>query len=176
MRAQGSKDTFAVATALDQPASSILSLRESAMLRTVFQACDVNKSGDISKSELIKRCRQDPQTAKFFGLPSQINDAARAVFEEVFQGIDGDSDRKIGFSELEQFYATKVQTEMTLIDTPDIQELLRRVILLEKSTSGIQPATDEWNRIETPVPQDIGTNARTDIETNAQTNARTKEE
>eukprot|EP00928_Gymnodinium_smaydae_P084477 TRINITY_DN6774_c0_g3_i1.p1 TRINITY_DN6774_c0_g3~~TRINITY_DN6774_c0_g3_i1.p1 ORF type:complete len:489 (-),score=65.82 TRINITY_DN6774_c0_g3_i1:493-1959(-) len=79
-------------------------------LRNIFDKCDVNKDGQVSKRELIKTCRQDGEVAEFFNLPMQVRqeDGSRSKLEEVFQSIDTDGDREIRWAELLAFYRLRV--------------------------------------------------------------------
>ncbi|CAK0862617.1 unnamed protein product, partial [Prorocentrum cordatum] len=75
-------------------------------LRDVFQACDANSDGSINLRELIKACRQRPEVATFFGLPSEIHQEgpSRPAVMEFFQGADADNDREITWEELCRFW------------------------------------------------------------------------
>lgn len=75
-------------------------------LREIFEKCDKDNSGEVSKIEMIKACRSDPEIAKFFRLPEHIRqeDGSRTMMEERFQAMDNDSSREISWAELLAFY------------------------------------------------------------------------
>jgi len=79
-------------------------------LRQIFQLCDKDGGGAVSKIELIKIVRSQESIASFFGLPSQIRqeDGSRDKMERLFQHLDKDGDRNISFDEFLQFYTEQV--------------------------------------------------------------------
>jgi len=79
-------------------------------LREIFDNVDRDGNGLVTKIELVKACRNNPNVAKFFQLPETIRqeDGSRARFEEVFQTIDIDSSKEISWAELLAFYKSAV--------------------------------------------------------------------
>lgn len=87
----------------ENPKAFCISVDQEVMLRIIFKLIDVDNSGDLSRSEIIKAMRKDPNIgtvlnllsvayyiAALFGLPqtfAQESDA-RKKFEELFQTLD----------------------------------------------------------------------------------------
>lgn len=74
-------------------------------LREIFEACDINGDGHISRIELIRGLRRDPAIAACFGLPAVVRqeDGTREQFEKVFQQIDRDSKNKLSLADFLEF-------------------------------------------------------------------------
>eukprot|EP00913_Durusdinium_trenchii_P018536 g17418.t1 len=73
-------------------------------LQDAFTQCDTNKDNFVTKIELIKACKSHPEIAHLLGIPEHLRDSARDQFEQVFQAMDRDSDRKVTFDELKSYF------------------------------------------------------------------------
>jgi hypothetical protein len=75
-------------------------------LKLVFEMCDVNRDGSITKIEFIKACRTKPWVAELFKLPTQIRqeDGSRTKTEHFFQKLDKDDSKTITWEEFHDFY------------------------------------------------------------------------
>jgi len=80
--------------------------QDDAFLRSIFDRCDLNGDGQVSKIELIKLLRTDHEVADFFGLPYHIRqeDGTRDQMEAWFQQIDKDGDRFLTFDEFKHWF------------------------------------------------------------------------
>mmetsp|Transcript_41165 Transcript_41165/g.89906 ORF Transcript_41165/g.89906 Transcript_41165/m.89906 type:complete len:422 (+) Transcript_41165:61-1326(+) len=105
---------------------------DTTQLRDVFNLCDAQLTGRITKRDLIKAIRTYPEVAAFFGLPQQVRqeDGTRGAFEVVFQAMDANGNREITWSEFHCFYAgfepvlpSKADSMASLMNTPE-QELV----------------------------------------------------
>jgi hypothetical protein len=78
-------------------------------LRDIFEKCDRDKDGVISKIELIKACSEQPHVADFFGLPAKIRqeDGTRTQFEAFFQPIAQENDKQIRWAEILANFVSK---------------------------------------------------------------------
>lgn len=85
---------------------SVQKAPEEVRLREIFERCDLNKDGSISKIDLIKALRKDEEIADLFELPQQIRqeDGSRDAMERIFQAIDKDDDREINWEEFRKFF------------------------------------------------------------------------
>ena len=66
-----------------------------------FAAIDKNGNGELSRSEIIKACRVNPQVRELLGLPARVQqeDGSRDRFESVFQFLDADGSKSIELAE-----------------------------------------------------------------------------
>jgi Ca2+-binding EF-hand superfamily protein len=80
-------------------------------LRAIFEKCDINKDGHINKREFIKACREHPDLANLFELPTVIRvlDGSREQMEKRFQAMDTDNDREIRWAEFLAYYKHRVE-------------------------------------------------------------------
>ena len=69
-------------------------------VRAVFARVDRNGDEQLTRAELIRALRKDPELQVLLGLPARVGDEQRDVFESVFQGMDTDDDRSITVEEL----------------------------------------------------------------------------
>ena len=69
-------------------------------VRAVFTRVDRNGDEQLTRAELIRALRKDPELQVLLGLPARVGDEQRDVFESVFQGMDTDDDRSITVEEL----------------------------------------------------------------------------
>lgn len=78
-------------------------------LREMFDRCDQNKDGTINKRELIKILRIDQEVADFFQLPRNIRqeDGSRDSMEKLFQEMDKDGNREVGWEEFRAFFSRR---------------------------------------------------------------------
>lgn len=81
-----------------------------AILRDIFQQCDVSGDGLINKRELIKACRNHAHMRDFFGLAQHIRqeDGTRDAMEALFQRVDGDDNREWDWNEFRNAFADRV--------------------------------------------------------------------
>ncbi|CAE7277920.1 unnamed protein product [Symbiodinium sp. CCMP2456] len=70
----------------------------------VFRQCDANNDNFVTRIELIKACKSHPEIAQMLGIPENLRDSARAQFEQVYQALDADSDRKVSLDELRAYF------------------------------------------------------------------------
>lgn len=94
-------DTAEAVLPLLQQETFSVSLRA---LRDAFDQCDANKDNFVTKIELIKACRSHPNIAQLFGIPEHLRENAREQFEQVFQAMDRDGDRRLTFDELKAYF------------------------------------------------------------------------
>mmetsp|Transcript_105134 Transcript_105134/g.146549 ORF Transcript_105134/g.146549 Transcript_105134/m.146549 type:complete len:123 (+) Transcript_105134:31-399(+) len=73
-------------------------------LREVFRQCDANNDNFVTRIELIKACKSHPEIAQMLGIPENLRDSARSQFEQVYQALDADSDRKVSLDELRAYF------------------------------------------------------------------------
>jgi len=76
-------------------------------LQSVFDKCDANRDGKVSKAELIKALRRKSGLVSgALKLPVNIRqeDGSRDVFEQVFQGADADGDRYLTWEEFRSVF------------------------------------------------------------------------
>ena len=89
------------------PRQSVPSRRPKATATTVaraFDAIDANGNGVLSRAEVIKALRDSEEVRTLLGLPAQIHDETREVFENVFQKIDADGSKSIDKDEFHRFF------------------------------------------------------------------------
>jgi hypothetical protein len=79
--------------------------QDAAVIRGIFHRVDANGDGELTRSELIKALRKDPELQALLQLPPRIGDDQRGVFERVFQGMDADGGRTIDEAEFVAFVA-----------------------------------------------------------------------
>lgn len=72
-------------------------------LRVLFAATDTDNTGDVSMKQLILGLRRDPELCLELGLNPPRGATERAAFEELFKGIDKDSNSMISFQEIKDF-------------------------------------------------------------------------
>merc|ERR1711934_968792 len=76
----------------------------------IFEACDKGGDSQISKSELIARCKRDPAIAAFFGLPIHVfGPEHESELQAFFEGADVNGGGQMTFEELRMFYMSHSQ-------------------------------------------------------------------
>jgi len=77
-------------------------------LEELFNQCNIDGDGKISKIELIKACRGDPHLAGYFALTHSIRtEDGRDQMEKIFQAIGKDDSKTMTKEELFKFFAGK---------------------------------------------------------------------
>jgi len=96
-----SPTSSALPTGPTSPTSSALPTGPTVNAAEAFARIDTNGDGLLSRAEIIKACRVDPEVCGLLGLPQWIRqeDGSRDIFETVFQGLDADSSRYIDLAE-----------------------------------------------------------------------------
>ena len=94
---QAGEETEAAARLADA-----LAALDDVRLRAAFDSIDKNDDGGLTRAEVIRALRA-PATAELLGFPARITDDGRAAFEAVFQGMDRDNSRSVGFDEFAVF-------------------------------------------------------------------------
>jgi len=115
--------------------------QDDAFLRSIFERCDLNGDGHISKIELIKLLKRDREVADFFGLPYHIRqeDGTRDQMEAWFQRIDKDGDRFLTFDEFKHWFEFVKAAEpgneecQTTNVQPPVQRDASRLAVLSKA-------------------------------------------
>lgn len=79
-------------------------------LAEVFDMCDQNHDGTVSKTELIRVFREEPEVARMFGLPKHIRqrDGSWDLLQAVFNQIDRSGDDAITWDEFCQYFTDAV--------------------------------------------------------------------
>lgn len=88
------------------------------MLRMIFESCDVNHDGSISKIEFVKALRTHPAVAEFFNLPSVINEGGKEKLEQVFQKMDRDRSKTISWEEFQSCYCQQMSKSSSRPTSP----------------------------------------------------------
>ena len=67
----------------------------------------------LSRAEVIKAVRESEEVRTLLGLPAQIQDETREVFENIFQMIDVDGSKSIDRDEFQKFFLGGVKLDRT---------------------------------------------------------------
>ena len=78
-----------------------------------FKTLDANGNGVLSRAEVIKAVRESEEVRTLLGLPAQIQDETREVFENIFQMIDVDGSKSIDRDEFQKFFLGGVKLDRT---------------------------------------------------------------
>ena len=76
-----------------------------------FKTLDANGNGVLSRAEVIKAVRESEEVRTLLGLPAQIQDETREVFENIFQMIDVDGSKSIDRDEFQKFFLGGVKLD-----------------------------------------------------------------
>ena len=81
-------------------------------INRAFLRIDKDRNGRLTAAEIIKACRKFPHIRVLLGLPKIINESSHKKFEEIFQSMDEDGERKITFNEFLNFNREHRKTEL----------------------------------------------------------------
>lgn len=72
-----------------------------------FQRIDTNGNGSLSRLEVRRALKTDPELRKLLGLPAQIrpNDGSLELFDEIFKLLDTDDSKALGLNEFAKVFA-----------------------------------------------------------------------
>lgn len=88
-------------TLAKEQASACDSLVSKQRLREIFDKCDKDGNGTITKAELADALRKYPEVSFAFRLPDDLEDeCARGLFDELFEKMDADGDGEIEWEEM----------------------------------------------------------------------------
>lgn len=70
-------------------------------IKTLYESCDKNHDGTVTRVELVIALRSNPHLADLLGLQTHIQaeDGSRDQFEEVFRGLDADDSKGVSLDE-----------------------------------------------------------------------------
>lgn len=132
------------ATEDEAPSSTKPTTGWEADIRTLWESCDKNHDGTVTRIELVIALRSNPHLADLLGLQTHIQaeDGSRDEFEAVFRGLDADDSKGVtldewveGITALRDGGGTKPaasQPQEPITVTPDGSAILARAKALRQ--------------------------------------------